>query len=380
MIPSGENLTPKNNLERDNKKIDNPSKLVADFFKRIRESFHPHKDKVSTNYETLGDFTGFIPEYLNRIKNFQKEENPIHTNYDLAFYLNSSDSLTSLDQLDQTGKKIMTVSGSGEFNHAFIKNGAEEIYSFDVSPAAAFNSELRHLALCHLDMDDYLNLFGDWTNAWDTADNEHFIYNQEIYHKIKNKLSAEAQLYFELLFKEPELIKFDRRSVFRGFARARTNGKYRFNRFIGDIITTEKEYKELQKKAQQVKFTQVICNINELADMIDSNKPDQIYQTNVGYTLERTIRIALANAKQNSEILCSLAANTERFQQENNPFYYQDQGDFYYQDKKLKPGDEIIYEMRNSNSDIIEIPIKIIGLDRNALFGITAMINSGEVK
>lgn len=189
--------------------------------------------------------------------------------------------------------------------------------------------------------------------------------------KIKNKLSDEAQLYFDLLFEEPELITFHRESVFRGFARARTNQKRQHNRFVGDIITTETEYKELQKKARKIKFTQIIFNAENMSDLIGSIQPDQIYQSNVGFTLDRIVKIAHDNAARGSEVVCTVGLGTEDLQQKDDAFYYQG--------KKLEVGTEIIYEMKGSDSSATQVPIKIVGLDSSATFGITIMINPRQL-
>jgi len=149
--------------------------------RKIRELFQP-RETLETNYEQLGDVSDFMPAYLAEIKDSQQKE-PVHANYHLAFYLNSSDSLLSLDQLQQKGERIMTVAGSGEFAHAFIRNGASEIYSFDISPAGAFNAELRHVALCNLSMEGYLKLFSGWTQGWETDNDDHFIYDLNSYLK-----------------------------------------------------------------------------------------------------------------------------------------------------------------------------------------------------
>ncbi len=332
----------------------------------FRELFLPQNKNITTSYDRLKDFTQYIPAYLELIKKSLGEELS-HANYELAFFLNSSDSLTSLKQLDQKGKKVMTVAGSGEFSHVFIKNGASEIQSFDVSPAAAFNAELRHMALCSLQMADYLKLFSSWTEGWDDTNNDYPIYDQDTYLKIKDKLSAEAQLYFDLLFREPELITFHREVVLQGFARTRINKKHGFNRLIGDIITTEEEYDELQKKAKKVKFAQVICRVNEIADLIASQKPDQIYQSNIGFTLDRVVKNAYANANNGSEVVCTVGLGTEDLKET--------EGNFFYQGKKIEIGDEITHEIKDHNQDTVQVPIRIIGLDGSATFGVTIMIN-----
>jgi hypothetical protein len=336
------------------------------FQKKIKDLFQPQEGRVNTNYERLANDPRYIPAYLDLIKSSLEKES-IHANYELAFYLNSSDSLTSLEQLDQKRKKVMTVAGSGEFAHAFVNNGASEIISFDISPAGAFNAELRQVALCNLSMEDYLELFGSWTQGWDDDGSNYPIYDQDMYSKIRDNLSAEARQYFDLLFEDPELITFHRRSVLKGFARARHNKKHGHNRFIGDIITTENEYKKLQRKARRVKFTQTICNAREMDDLIESVQPDQIYQSNIGFKLNRVVRNALHNSRLGSEVVCTVGLGSEELQQKDN--------DYYYQGKKIEVGDVIYYEIEGGDSGTVQVPIKIIGLDSSATFGMTILIN-----
>lgn len=98
--------------------------------------------------------------YLENVQlHMDDRSGTLHEN---TFYLNSSDSLESLLKLQLQGEKVLTVSGSGEFSHAFIQAGAREVCNFDISPAACFYTELRHLALCELEMSDYITLFGSW--------------------------------------------------------------------------------------------------------------------------------------------------------------------------------------------------------------------------
>lgn len=183
---------------------------------------------VRTSYESLADFGYKIPGYLKETKEIRKgKENRWGVPQENSFYLNSSDSLETLMGLDFDGKKVLTVSGSGEFAHAFINGGAKEVCCFDISPVAAFNSELRHTALCVLDMDDYMKLFGNWVNGQED-DIVKLIWDKEVYKKVETYLSAEAKTFFNMMFEEPELVNLDN-ETWGGFARVRFNRKTRHN-------------------------------------------------------------------------------------------------------------------------------------------------------
>lgn len=324
--------------------------------------------EIQTNYEALGEYTEFIPEYLRRASESQKLG--ATSNQDLSFYLNSSDSLVSLSDLDQAGKKIMTVSGSGEFAHVFIQNGATEIFSFDISPAAAFNAELRHVALCNLNMNQYIQLFEGWTKS---RGEDRVLYNQEIYKEIKNRLSNEAQLYFEQLFENPVLMEYGN-NTWGGFARARYNKEYKHNRFVGDIITTEEEYLELQKKAKKVKFTQVISDATKMEDLIRNLDPDQIYQSNVGYRFESIVNIAHENAMiGNRNVVCTVSPRDNVFTDKWGENAY-DFDNLYYRNQRVDVGDEITHELWHEDGEISEIEFKIIGIDQSTDYGVTIIV------
>src|SRR3989344_1764590 len=167
---------------------------------------------VRTSYESLADFGYKIPDYLMQTKEIKKSKiNRWGVPQENSFYLNSSDSLETLMGLNFEGKKVLTVSGSGEFAHAFVNGGAEEV--------------------CGLDMDDYMKLFGNWVNSREN-DIVKLIWDKVIYKKVEPYLSPEAKKFFNMMFEEPELVNLDD-ETWGGFARVRFNKKTRYNRLVG---------------------------------------------------------------------------------------------------------------------------------------------------
>lgn len=140
---------------------------------------------------------------------------------------------------------------------------------------------------------------------------------------------------------------------------------------IGDIITEEEDYNELQRKAREVKFTQVISDAKALDVLVGTVQPDLIYLSNIGYYPDKTIKIGQKYvANGTPEVMCTVSSNTEEFNDVyiHHPDSYQT---FYYQDEKVEPGSKITYELYDEESDeATNVPIEIVGTDRNADYGL----------
>lgn len=325
---------------------------------------------VRTSYESLSDFGDKIQDYLRQTKEIRtSKENRWGIPQENSFYLNSSDSLEILMALDFEGKKVLTVSGSGEFAHTFINGGAEEVVCFDISPVAAFNSELRHTALCVLNMEDYMKLFGNWVDR-KFNDKARPIWDKDVYQKVESHLSDETKTFFKTMFDEPELANLDD-ETWGGFSRIRYNKKTRHNRLVGDIITKEEDYIALQEKARKVKFTQVICDAQTLDLLVGNIQPDLIYISNIGYYPDKTIKIGQKYVTNGvPEVMCTISSNEEEFN-DTHLRHPNSIGSFYYHDEKIEPGSKITYELYDEEGyDFAQVPIEVVGTDKNADYGL----------
>jgi hypothetical protein len=324
---------------------------------------------METHYEALGNFREEIPKYLKDV--LAQKEAKKGVRQESSFYLNSSDSLETLLESNFSGSRVLTVSGSGEFSHAFINGGASEVCCFDISPAAAFYSELRHISLCTLEMNEYIELFGGWIKGEGGKRGAPFI-NKVIYQKVQDHLSEEARVYFSSLFQTPKLINYTGEDSWYGFSRLRMNNKTRCNRVIGDLISQEGEYKALQEKAKKVKFTQVICDVSDMEDLVKSYKPGLIYISNIGYRPNVTVDIAKKYIDAGvKEVMCTISSNESEF---NDPFSRRTDSydNFYYDDKLLSKGTVIPYTLYNRETGSSQnVPIEIVGTDKNADYGLT---------
>lgn len=330
---------------------------------------------IRTHYESFGCNQERLAKYFKAIQ-AQLDNNEVlfHEN---SFYLNSSDSLETLMTEDVTGLSVMTVAGSGEFSHVFIHGGASEIVSFDISPAAAFYSELRHLALCRLDMTDYIDLFYGWVNVANSRDRgvRESLLSQSVFDKLASDLSEAARQYFEELFRTPSLLNVGKDQQSFRSARRRVNSKTKHNRFIGDIITKESDYLALQEKARKVKFTQIICDATTMADHVSQIQPDLIYLSNIGFEPKDTFSIAKKYIDQGtSEVMFAISKNDYDFTNTN----YDEELEtttITYQGKRLSVGDSFQFKIIDPQSRIVTlIPAIIVGIDRNADYGITIKI------
>ncbi len=322
----------------------------------------------------MGDFRSEIPRYLADV--LRQTEGDGGAQQESSFYLNSSDSLATLLDEDFEGKRVLTVSGSGEFAHTFIHGGATEVCNFDISPAAAFFSELRHVSLCTLDMIDYVGLLGGWAKRVG-SDETIPLLDREIYKKVEDSLSEEAQLFFKTLFDTPKLMNHAKGNNWYGFSRSRTNRKTRFNRLVGDVIKDEDEYDALQDKARKIEFTQVICDAKSMEGLAKSYNPNLIYLSNIGY--EPAVTIGLAEkyiALGVPEVMCTISSNESEF---NDPYSIHTEGvdKFYYDDLVLRQGSTFKYILRDKETyEPTEVTIKVVGTDRNADYGLALKLLS----
>lgn len=266
----------------------------------------------------------------------------------------------------------MTVAGSGEFAHTFINGGAKEVVMFDISPSAAFFGELRHQALCNLDMQTYIKLFEPFTIESDSDDDEDVtnIINFQIYRQIREHLTRDAREYFDTVENNPAVANVKRFS-WSGLARMRTNKKYKFNRLVGEIITKDSEYLKLQEKAKKTKVHMSLVDVSNLDYLVATKKPDILYISNIAYFPERTLAIAKKYIDLGvKEVICTISSNSEDFAGDYDSKLRN--RTFAVNGEPLMVGSKFIYELYKPNSfDAIPVSIEVLGLDRNADYGIT---------
>lgn len=341
---------------------------------------------VTCDYGELGDYKASIIKYLDTAMGHYKggyEE----ISQEHSFYLNSSDSLESLDKQNFEGKRVMSVSGSGEFAHVFINRGASEVVCFDISPAAGFYTELRHVALCSLSMQDYIKLFDQWQGA--SYDKDLPFLNKDIYSQVKEQLSDEARFYFDEILENGKykglLLHGDKRGNRRkGFSRWRRNDKYPRNRYVGDIIKTEEEYLELQEKAKKIKIAQVIGDAKHTKELMKNFEADDVYISNIGYGLKETSQLARSFLDLGvGEVIMTATADEYcfRFHNRNDFDIYQrikvepEPGQIYYENEKLSVGS--VFKFREYDEQMNLLPpvdIEVLGIDNNVDYGVTLKI------
>lgn len=348
--------------------------------------------KVHCEYGEGAEYVRKIDEYLDRaLEDYKGGYREI--SQERSFYLNSSDSLEVLNGCDFSGEKVMTVSGSGEFAHVFINKGAREVVCFDISLAAGFYTELRHQALCALPMAEYISLFGEWNES--SYDRDLPFINGGVYEKIKASLSEEARYFFDKLLHDPKykglLLHGDKRGNSRkGFSRTRRNEKYPYHRYVGDILKTEEEYAELQKKAREVVFTQVIADANGSGDLTGKILPDVVYMSNIGYDVKETVNIAKKFMEAGAKSVLMTATR------DNYCFEYHRRGDreyggmgwrddkeevgaVYYENKKLVAGSVFRYRDYDDQMRMTEpVDVEVMGIDGGVDYGILLKIGRRE--
>ncbi len=302
-----------------------------------------------------------------------------------SFYLNSSDPLALLrDVADVRGKKVLSVAASGDFAQLFFEQGAASVELFDISPYAALWSELKLRATAVLTYEEYMRFFGNGASL--KVGNENHdpekgylpiqLFNQTLFKKLAPYLSKQARTLFESLASEhrSDLFVLEDKSVAEdGFARPRLVD------FVGDVVTSEKEYQDMQKAIRA----------GELAiyreDVVDAAKRssdvDLVYISNIAYEGYKTVRLAQEfRARGAKRVAFSLNYDFTGFDQKPNFLgkYSYDMESRRYRRKDLEasmpPSDEDGQELSlKVGSTIVtpeevflvnRVPVRILGATR----------------
>ncbi|MFI3154533.1 MAG: DUF3419 family protein, partial [Methylococcaceae bacterium] len=231
------------------------------------------------------------PEFLrNELRNIQYLlEQKKHLDFEKTFYVGSSDPLEDMEKSfeDVRGKRVTTVAGAGDFPLMFMNHGASRVDIFDVSPFAAFWTELKLQAACTFSYENYKHFFGnsddDSYRSFCNKQKYPYLQTTELfdpafYPALRQHLTKQARTYFDLL-QEPEFRNLfsppkdaDR---YHHFAKKRGDG------FVGGCVESPQAYRVLQERVRSTPWTISVQNLEEAAHT--ASAPDDIfYLSNIG--------------------------------------------------------------------------------------------------
>lgn len=115
-------------------------------------------------------------------------------------------------KLKVKGKKVLTVTASGDHLINLALLGASEVHNFDINSNAYFMSELKIAALKVLSYEEFLLFFTDSKDrAQDyvglvaiqkKVDENEFVFDYKTYLRIREHLGEDVALYWDMLFEE----------------------------------------------------------------------------------------------------------------------------------------------------------------------------------
>lgn len=202
---------------------------------------------------------------------------PDFTQYS-AIYPFTTENLTGyIEKLKLFGKKVLTVTGSGDQALNLVLNGARQIDNYDVTDNTYFYAELKIAALKVLNYQEFLYFL---CNDYQSLHNENDIMKYETYLLMKQYLSQESQQYWDGIYTyfANDGKKLRDSKLFLG--------KDKLSRTIrnNEYLQSEEKYNQTKKNLEQVKLTFYHLNVMEL-NRLYPNVYDVILCSNIYYYL-----------------------------------------------------------------------------------------------
>lgn len=239
---------------------------------RERTKEENQKKEQEQRYAESGITSAFVKETLESISvSLARGERP---GYDRSFYRDSSDPLREMRDVftARAEKHVVTVAGAGDFPQLFIDAGAEQLEIFDISPFAAFWTELKLQSLVVLSFEEYTKFLND-------SEVQKTLFDATLYPTVRPHLSEQARTCFDTI-QQPEY-----RNLFvlpeKHDLNSKCFAKKRGINFVERCIHSSGEYEVLRKKVMNTRWT---IDIKDL-DALLAEKPSPntaFYMSNIG--------------------------------------------------------------------------------------------------
>jgi|GEM_PF-2211033 len=240
---------------------------------------NPELTRTKSIQEQLYNSTGYSTEaVMAKIENFKRaggfEGLDQEAQHDFLLWLGHSDSLKNIKKLDLTGKRVLTVAGSGEFSQTFIDNDSSQVDVFDYSMFACFFNELKLVAARELTYQEYLNFF-----MTIKEENGGTIFDQTMFERLEPFLTTQAQTFFRQIIAPGYEELFKPKFTEKGAVISRSIAV----KHIDDVpfLASEENFRTMQEKLRRKNVNFKITNIDS-PDLPVSDY-DFVYISNISY-------------------------------------------------------------------------------------------------
>ncbi len=221
-------------------------------------------------------------------------------------YLSATENVSMIfDGIDLSGKKVLTVAGSGDQALNAIYCNAEEVTLFDINPLAFAQSELKLAAVKALEYPEFFEYF--------TYGNGNVL-NTKSYDKIAPFLDEDIASYYDFLYSNYSPLEIFKKTVFPFYV---TVSKLeRINNYM-----SKENYALLKEKVKMKKFKYIETDLLSLNDVLEdtyyaillsniSDSLESIFDGNVLKNYKRFIHILSKKLDKDGFIQCGYIYNS----------------------------------------------------------------------
>lgn len=264
-------------------------------------------------------------------------------------YLSATENVRGiLESHNLSGKKILSVAGSGDQAlNAFFKD-ADGVTLFDVNPLAFAQAKLKFAAAQALDYKEFSSYF-----SYDCFD----ILNYHTYKKIEPYLDDEVAAYYEFLYSKYIGSEIFSKTVFPFYPTV--NKLERINNYM-----SSENYPILKEKIQGKRLLCIETEVTKLPEMLDekynaillsnlSDSLDTIYDVNALKCYKRFIHILSKHLERDGFIQCGYIYNNYKRHTVNPIFANDDSRRKIFTSDEFREKDVESYQFYSSKDKVV---------------------------
>lgn len=188
--------------------------------------------------------------------------------YALLYSMTTENISAFINKYDLRGKKVLTVSGSGDQRYNCLLRGASEVVCFDVNPLVDLHLRLKETAIRELSHEEFLKFFGVKLRNKDNS-----ALDKSIYYKLRDYLDDDVTLFYDFVINE-----------FRGDSFGRVY--YAFSYEYGSMVRlsnylSKDNYRKMPELISENGINHINANIATLPYLLDGEKFDMILLSNI---------------------------------------------------------------------------------------------------